>query len=419
MQGRQSVLKILVVGESEELRSWLKKMVSQERLAWRLRFSCNLRVGAPENQIDSQDMILVLWEKQPLTQHSDVINRLAIERRSFESVIRELGSEVTGARLRRTLVIGHGMTREDTIFLAESQVGGIFSLPPKLAAWERQISAFIRRVEGHHANEVSRANSAEERVVGRFLEMLSVWDRVSDEMKMKSTEQLLRVLGDSSRYAELLAKKCIAEKNFRSAEQWLQKSISKNPNYFSAMQLLSDVYFEMGKGDKSLELLEKLRESNPRSVQRLVKIAKCHIQRNEYDKADKVLSDALCIDEFYAEAREQLGRVKIVLGDYESARSLLRHTSKNRDLAHFLNKMGIDLVARAKFKQSIEHYKKAQFVLPGNEQSHLLFFNIGLAYAKWGKLSEARKYVNLALIRQPNYEKAINLLQKIEERLSA
>ena len=77
------------------------------------------------------------------------------------------------------------------------------------------------------------------------------------------------------------------------------------------------------------------------------------------------------------------------------------------------------MVAQAKFRQSIDHYKKAQLVLPGNEQSHLLFFNIGLAYAKWGKYKEARQYVNLALIRQPDYLKASQLLQKIDERVSA
>jgi tetratricopeptide (TPR) repeat protein len=418
----QSLLKVLVIGDSEDIKGWLKQFVARDGLMWRLRFSCNLRVNSPDNQVGQQDLIIVLWDRLPPVTFSEVLSRASIDSRSVEGVIRELGIGVAGsegARLRRTVVIGRGLTREDAIFLAEGQVGAVFSLPEKRIAWDRQIPNIVRRIEALHIAEVARKNSSEERVVGRFLEMLSVWDRVSDELQMKATDQLLRVLGDSSRYCELLARKCIAERNFRGAEQWLRKAISKNPNYINAMQLLADVFFELGKPSKSLELLEKLRESNPRNVQRMVKIAKCYVAMNEHQKADKVLCDAICIDEFYEEAREELGRVKVILGDYDSARILLRHTTKSRDLANFVNKLGIDLVARSKFQESIEHYKKAQLVLPGNEQSHLLFFNIGLAYAKWGRFSQARQYVGLALIRHPEYAKASDLLEKLDSRVSA
>ena len=417
MRGRQSLLRVLVVGESDDTKTWLKQVVAREHLSWRMRFTCNLRLTSPENQLENQDLVIVLWERQPHVTFNDVLAREAIEHRSVEGVIRELeqgplGSQ-PGSRLRRTVVIGRGMTREDTIFLAEYQVGAVFSLPEKRAAWDRLTPNIVRRIEALHINEIARKNSSEERIVGRFLEMLSVWERVSDELKMKATDQLLRVLGDNARYAEILARKCIIERDFRSAEQWLRKAISKNANYMSSMQLLADVYYELGKPDKSLELLEKLKESNPRNVQRMLKIARCYVQKGEYQKADKTLCDALCIDEFYEDAREELGRVKIVLADYEAARVLLRHTIRNKDLANFLNKMGIELVARSKFKESISHYKKAQYVMPGNDQSHLLFFNIGLAYAKWGKYNEARQYVTLALIRQPDYVKAAQLLAKI------
>jgi tetratricopeptide (TPR) repeat protein len=420
----QNVLKVLVVGDSDDVKGWLNQFVARDKLLWRVRYTCNLRVNSPDNQLGLQDVIIVLWDRQPLVTFQDVLSRKSIDYRSVEGVIRELASEDpegpgAAALLRRTVVIGRGLTREDAIFLAEHQVGSVFSLPEKRIAWDRQVANVVRRIEALHLTELARRDSAEERIVSRFLEMLSVWERVSDELQMKATDQLLRVLGDSSRYAELLARKCIVERNFRGAEQWLGKAISKNPNYFSAMQLLADVFFEMGKPEKSLALLEKLRDNNPRNVQRLVKIAKCYVKMGEHAKADKVLCDALCIDEFYPEAREELGRVRVVLGDYPAARILLQHTSKSRDLANFLNKLGIDLVAKSKFQDSIEHYKNAQFVLPGNEQSHLLFFNIGLAYAKWGKLAEARNYVKLALIRQPGYAKASELLDKIEGRQSA
>lgn len=419
MAAGRSLLKVLVIGENEEIKGWLKQLVAERGLKWRLRFTCNLRISCPENQIQNQDLVIVIWRKPTPVHIEDVMNRETISTRGVEGVIRELEQIDGGDRLRETVIIGRGMTREDTIYLAEYQVGAVVSLSEKRIAWDRQGDSVVKRLESLHVHEIARKNSAAERIVSKFIDMLGVWDRVSDELKMRATDQLLRVLGDSSRYAELLARKCIAERNFRGAEQWLHKAISKNPNYFRAMQLLADVYFELKQSDKCLELLEKLKESNPRNVQRMCKIARCYVQKGDFQKADKTLSDALCIDEFYEEAREDLGRIKVILGDYEAARALLKHTMKSKDLAHFLNRVGIDLVSKSQFHESIRHYKKAQLVLPGNEQGHLLFFNIGLAYAKWGKYKQARQYVNLALVRDPDYTKATQLLKRIDERLSA
>lgn len=416
---RQSLMRVLIIGENDDLKTWLRQLVTKHQLPWRLRFSCNLRVVSPENQLGSQELIIVLWRPSSLVTIDDVVHRESIESRGSEGVMRDLSDFGTGDLMRRVVILGRGMTREDAIYLADYNVGGVFSLSDRRLVWDRQAPNILRRIDGLRVSELARRNSAEERLVNRFQQMLSAWDRISDQMKMRATDQLLRVLGDSSRYAELLAQKCLVERNFKGAEQWLTKAITKNPNYFSAMQSLAEVYFELGKVDKSLELLEKMKSSNPRNVRRLVKMGRCYVAKGEYQKAEKVLSDALCIDEFYENAREELGRVKVVQGDYEAARAILKHSKRSKELANFLNKLGIELVSRARFVESIEHYKKAQMVIPGNEQSHLLFFNIGLAYARWGRFAEARKYANLALVRQPHYEKAAQLLRRIDDRASA
>jgi tetratricopeptide (TPR) repeat protein len=419
MVSRQALMKVLIIGENEELKTWLKQLVANHQLPWRIRYSCNLRALAPENQLSSQELIVVLWDPAPLVTIDEVIRRNTIDSRGVEGVMRELACFGSGELPRRVVIIGRGITREETIYLAEHNLGAVFSLPDNKAAWDRQAPNMLRRIDRLQINEIARRNNPEERLVSRFLQMLSVWDRVSDHMKMKATDQLLRALGDSARYAELLAKKCLAERNFQGAEQWLTKAITKNPNYFSAMQSLAEVYFELGKIDKCLDLLEKMKSSNPRNVSRLVKMGRCYVAKGDYHKAEKVLSDALCIDEFFEEAREELGRVKVILGDYEAARSLLKHTSRSKELAHFLNTVGIELVSKSRFVESIEHYKKAQMVIPGNDLSHLLFFNIGLAYAKWGRFTEARQYANLALVRKPHYDKAAQLLSRIDQKISA
>ena len=90
MRGRQSLLRVLVVGESDDTKTWLKQVVARENLSWRMRFTCNLRLTSPESQLDNQDLIIVLWERQPQVMFSDVLAREAIEHRSVEGLIREL-----------------------------------------------------------------------------------------------------------------------------------------------------------------------------------------------------------------------------------------------------------------------------------------------------------------------------------------
>lgn len=412
-------LKVLVVGEDETIRDWIRTAFKNSGVATRLRFTCPLRVCAPENRLAEQDLIVVLWEHSRPISMEEILERKAITERSSESVVCDIEAHAGEGKLRRTIALGRHITREDTIFLAEYQCKLVFPLPEKLSQWEAEGTEFVTRLLKVHKSESERAKAPEELAIERFRQLLSCWGRISDEAKMEATEGLLRALGDSSRYAELVAQKCLKEHDTLGAEQWLRRAISKNPNYLRALQMLAELHMQTGHHAEALPLLEKLKSNNPRNFKRLTTIGRCYFAMGEHSKAEKAFSDALSIDEFYSEAREELGKVKCILGDYPAAKVLLSRSKNGKKLATFLNAMGIRLVEQRRFPESIDHYKKAQYVLPGNDSSHLLFFNIGLAYAKWGKLTEAVKYIRLALIREPCYERAATLLKSLQEREQA
>lgn len=412
-------MKVLVVSENEAIRNWLRENVQRHKLPWRLRFTCHLRVCAPENALNEQDLLIVVWDKTAPVTLEQVLKRKAITNRSSESVICEIEANGGEAKLRRTVVLAPHLRREDAVFLSEYEVKVVFALPEEESAWDAEAGKFFSRVIRHHHDEINNIQTPQELAVRRFQDVLGSWDRLSDEKQMESTENLLRALGDSSRYAELIAKKCLKEFDQLGAEQWLKRAITKNPSYLRAVRMLADVYVYAGRYDDAMVLFERLKANNPRNFHRLTKMGHCYLAMGDFHKAEKLLSDALGIDEFYDDAREELGKVKCVLGDFQGAKVLLSQSKNSKGLANFLNQMGIRLVEQRRFEESIEHYKKAQFVLPGNDQGHLLFFNIGLAYAKWGKLSEAARYIRLALARDPCYDKAVTLLKTIETRVSA
>ncbi len=415
-------LRILLVGADEEVQVWFQKGVKSLKLPCRLRMTNPLRICAPENQLEENDLIILVWEQTEPSQGSilDVMKKANPPRtRSMEGALHDLERSGGEMILRRTVALGRFITREDTVMLAESGIRHVFPLPQKRSHWDIELPEILEKMERHVRDERETRQSAEETAVRHFLGLLHGWDKVSDEMKMTASENILKALGDSSRYAELVARKCLAEKNFKGAERWLQRAISKNPNYLKALQLLSDVYMYTGRFDDALAVMERLRANNPKNIARFVKIGRCYLLKGEFEKADKAFEDALKIDCYSQDAREELGKVRCLLGDFESAKLLFIDSRNERQLAIFLNRLGIKMVEDGKFEESINHYTRAQYVLPGNTESHCLFLNIGLAYAKWGRFREALRYARLALAREPGYDKAVQLVSWIEQRKSA
>lgn len=420
VENRTPPLKVLVSGLDENAMTWLKTMVREKKLPWRLRSCEPLRVGAPDSQVENQDIIIIAWGRPQSATASEILkNQEAPKYRSLEGVLatlEDIGGELLCAR---TVVFGRAVTREDALLLAEHGIRLVLPLPEKQSSWKEFGNEFCERVYKLHNEETTKRNQPVERVVARFMALLTSWPKLADEVKMKAVDDLLNCLGDSSRYAELVARKCLRESDFEGAEKWLNRSLAKNPTYLKSLHLLSDLYMKTERVNDALTVLDKVKANSPRSIKTLTKIGRCYAAKNEPQKAEKYLYDALAIDEYHPLVREELGKVKFAMQEFESARKLLATSQSPREVATHLNKVGIQMVEQGRYQSSIEHYRWAQFVLPGNEQAHLLFFNIALAYAKWGKISEAMSYARLAKTRTPDYEKASQLVQKLERFLKS
>jgi tetratricopeptide (TPR) repeat protein len=76
------------------------------------------------------------------------------------------------------------------------------------------------------------------------------------------------------------------------------------------------------------------------------------------------------------------------------------------------------MVRGNKYEQALEHYTRAQYVLPQQEKGPMLFFNIALCYYRWGRFTLAREFVRIALIKDPRYGKAQRLLQLVDAEIS-
>jgi len=418
MKPSKSHAKLLLVGDDQERMPLMLAALSQVFPQAEIGRCGTLRVGAPDASLHDVSAVVLLWENNPLQDWKTLLEEKSPAHRSCEGLVFEISTQFGDPLLRRTAVLAKALAREEVTFLGEFGVGCVQPMNPQKSEWAQDCVKFAKRLERLIQLEDDDGGNPAERSVRRFERSMTAWSRTSDEEKMLASDDLLKNLGDTARYCELMARRAYLDNDLSAVESWLRRSIDKNPNYLRALQGLADLFIERGQLQEALGLLEKLKLNNPRHPGRQAKIAECHLALGELERADKAFSKALSLDEHSMQAREDLARVKLALGDYEAAKLLLEHCGDVNKVASYLNAYGIQLVRAGRYEESIEHYKKAQMVLPTNTNRHQILFNIGLAYAKWGRFAEARQYAQLALAREPNYAKAAQLLRTMEDRLT-
>jgi tetratricopeptide (TPR) repeat protein len=409
---------VLVIGDDSERVEPMVSALGQFFPVAQIQRTSTLRLGAPEQNFQNTRALVLLWESNSLQDWRTLLEQKTVSKRSCEGIVCDVATQWGDPLLRRTAAFAKSLSREEVTFLGEFGVGLVQGMSSDKADWPQDHQKFAQRLHKLISLEDDDGGTPAEKSVRRFERVLKSWSYSTDNEKIYASDELLRTLGDTARYCELMSRRALLENDPKTAEQWLRRAVDKNPNYLRALQGLADIHIELGRLQEALAILEKLKLNNPRHPKRLAQIAECHLALGEFERADKSFSRSLSVDEHSLQVREDLARVKLGLGDYDSAKLLLQNCGDVSRVASYLNAYGIQLVRAGRYEESIEHYKKAQLVLPTNTNRHQILFNIGLAYAKWGRYTEARQYAQLALARDPNYAKAAQLLRTMEDRLT-
>lgn len=204
----------------------------------------------------------------------------------------------------------------------------------------------------------------------------------------------------------------------RAERLWLQ-TLDKNPNHFRSYHKLVEHYRRTGRPQRALHLMQKLQVLNTANISRLVHMGEIHYELDQPDQAEHFYRSALERDTYCSGALNGLAELRFFQGQLEESRRLLARSTKAYKMAAKLNVKGITLVRKAKYREALDHYTKAQYVLPQQDKSPLLFYNIALCYARWQNLAQSIEFLRIALAKEPNYKKAQRMLHDLEARLEA
>ena len=200
--------------------------------------------------------------------------------------------------------------------------------------------------------------------------------------------------------------------------------IDGNPKYAMAFFRLGRIYYSENNLNDAVYYFRKAVNLNPFNstynnyitniAKKLAKEGNEIFRRKDYESAAEKYIQSTKIDPSYTEAYYRAGKTFYVLGDYETAKSNLERAIENSpDHVQSLNLMGNIESKEGNDSRAINWYEKA---VDANSNFHIAHYSLGKAYYKTQKNGLALSSLNNAIMVDPTYAKAYELIGIIEQQ---
>lgn len=367
-------------------------------------------LGMPHVRLPSTVPIRQSWER--LRDAARIIIHWEAKGRSGGAVIEEILDVQPNFDVgERVVVLTTNPTHEDVVYFSELGVRRIIRVRNR----DKDLIQAGRELDLHLTAE---PESDRKEITWRKL--LYVLDTLPEKVAAETVQRIeegvrkLKPEEFTARYLDALATVSMLKDDDENAVRGWHAALDRNPNYYRTFHNLIRFYRRRGKLEDALALMQKLQELNKASISRLVGMGEIQMQMHDFGKAESYFKSALERDSHCSGALNGLAEIRFHQGHLEESRQLLARSHLAFKCASSLNQQGIEMVRRNKFEDALDHYTRAQYVLPHQDKGPLLFYNIGLCYARWGKHKMAREFLKIALIKEPTYRKAQKLLDQVD-----
>jgi tetratricopeptide (TPR) repeat protein len=192
------------------------------------------------------------------------------------------------------------------------------------------------------------------------------------------------------------------------------KAIQLRENYADAYYDLANILGELNKGLKAIEYFRLALETYPDNASIHNDLARQYFKLGKKHEAIDHYRKALLTAERPAQVHNDLGNVLAMTGQYNQAIEHYRESlslRRNKD-ALTINNLANALMGTKQYDQAIDHYRE---FLKMTDPKASVYVNIGLCLSKKGQIDEAKKHFKHALTIDPNYQRAIEALQRFSK----
>ncbi len=223
---------------------------------------------------------------------------------------------------------------------------------------------------------------------------------------IKAAEALLAKGGDIAECHVLVASCAFEKGEFDKVNGHVDAALAAKPNLTSALQLRARLLSKTGKHQDAIAALVTLLDQSPQVLTTLNVLGQTYKAADRLDEAKEIFNRLMEQDPNSREAKDGLGEVAFMEGQYDVAMELLHDTSNSEEIARNLNNLGIALTAKQDFEKAIQGYINAIRIFNKKAAVHLLYYNLGLAYSKSGDHKAAFEVFGQSCLLEPKFAKA-------------
>ena len=194
------------------------------------------------------------------------------------------------------------------------------------------------------------------------------------------------------------------------AQESIETALEAQEDDVKALQVKARILSRQGNHDEAINLLTELQNKSPKNLSTRVGLGSAYVSADRHEEAKQVFSGISEIDPDFQPANDEHAILAFKEGDISLAEQLIAETDAGDELASIFNNMAIGQINSNNFDNGISTYHKAMNLLADKARTHLLNYNLALAFKKKGDLGKAFEHFCQSYILSPEYEKAYNSL---------
>jgi tetratricopeptide (TPR) repeat protein len=234
----------------------------------------------------------------------------------------------------------------------------------------------------------------------------------------------LRKLPASADIVRLIILGAKATSQLSLMENFLKKMLHINKQDLWAANELGKMYLKSGRIAQGVEILERMSHFHEKNSERMLTLGTSYINAGMDQEAEVFLEKG---EELTAGTdkrfKDGLAKVQISRGNQQSALALVGGRGFSSDVISYLNMKAVMCLRRGGFDEGIRYYEQALEGAKLKLTRAKLQFNIGLAYARHGLLTESKKALNESLRLGGNkFKRAqgpLQVVHKVEKSIDA
>ena len=222
---------------------------------------------------------------------------------------------------------------------------------------------------------------------------------------------------EKSRAFAAIADAWLGVRNFGRSKVFLDRCLRADGEHAKALQILGRWHSLQGQHDEAIEVLTKARDLCPKNLTSLLALGRAQVAADRFEDAEASFNAVDELDGEFGDLKDERGIMAFLRNDMSLASKLLAETERATEIARLFNDFGIAKIGAQEFDASIELFTHAVKILGGKTKTHLIQYNLALAWFKKGESEKAFEGFCESYVMEPSFERAYAALAKLAKDL--